>query len=213
MPNSTSDQSDPGVPQQRQVRGISASAHAGDDDEQHAGHGEHTGRCVMMPSSACARARRSPLRSACTFQNTPVMMLPRNSTTLTTCRDFSDQVEHRQLASRLSQAARPAALSSKSLSEDGVDGVVAQRAAVIAQACVRPGAQLEAHARQVVRPAARAMRTNSSMASYMSLASRAHSPDFAVVREIEPARPELHEPHDRGLELRRDRTAWAWWWA
>jgi hypothetical protein len=43
----------------------------------------------MIPSSACARALSVPARSACIFQNTPVMMLPRNKTTLTMCSDFS----------------------------------------------------------------------------------------------------------------------------
>jgi hypothetical protein len=46
---------------------------------------------AMSPASACARARRSAVRSAWAFQNTPVMMLPRNSTTLTMCSDFRNR--------------------------------------------------------------------------------------------------------------------------
>ena len=61
--------------------------------------------------------------SACTFQNTPVMMFPRNSTTLSDVQRLQRQVDASQLASRLSQAIEPGGIELEILAEYRVDGV------------------------------------------------------------------------------------------
>src|SRR5262245_61696020 len=79
------------------------------------------------------------------------MMLPRNSTTERTCRDFNSRYCIRRLLT--SVALQPGGEARRVefvvLVQDGVDRVVTERATVVTQAVVGPGAQLELNAFRV----------------------------------------------------------------
>src|SRR5688572_15806418 len=154
---------------------------------------------LTMPSRACALARRSPVMSACTFQNTPVMMLPRNSTTLITCRDLRIRYSM-SVGLALEPRRQSRRVELEVLVQNRIDGVDVHLAAVIAQAGMRPVAQLEAHARDVEAGAAR--NAHVIVDGFIHVIGQSCALlHFTVVREINPTRPELHEPNDGSLEL------------
>ena len=114
---------------------------------------------------------------------------------------LQDEILHHRFALAIEPHGETRRVEFEVLVEYRVDGLVAERDAMCAQAGERPGAQPK-RMRRVSRPVERAMRTNTSMASYMSLARRAHWP-LRCSESGTPARTELHDAHDRCLELRR----------
>src|SRR5690349_13610478 len=132
------------------------------------------------------------------------MMLPRNSTTESTCSDLRTRYCMQSFLTcfAFEPGGEARRVEFVILAEDRVDGIDGHGAAVIAQAVVGPVAQFEAHARFV-----QAGRTCDAHEVIDGLVHVVGEPcalsDLAVVREIGATRTELHEPHDGTLELSR----------
>src|ERR1043165_2921693 len=121
------------------------------------------------------------------------MMLPRNSTTESTCRDLRTRYCMQSFLTcfALQPGGEARRVEFVILAENRVDCVDGHRAAVIAQARVGPVAQLEAHARLVhARGARDAHEVVDGLVHVVGEACTLA--DFAVMREIGAARAELH---------------------
>src|SRR5262245_30119168 len=130
------------------------------------------------------------------------MMLPRNSTTEITCSDF--RIRYCMSGFLTSLAFQPGGEARRVelvvLVQYRIDRVDAHGTAMIAQARVRPGAQLDPHAHLVQSARARDAHVVVDGLVHVVGEPRALA-HLAVMRQVHVARPELHESHDGRLEL------------